>query len=188
MQQIKKKNKFSWITSLVVMLLLSGAVILLSDRVAAVVYEPYTHSQTVNFTIDQAKAMDLPASAEEYHVNAVDFGYDASGNLVAYTVETWEYGFNAETPIVIRSTISADGTLLAGIEVVSEKETKYYGAQISESYFPDQFTGRTLPLLLYSQSGRGTRVDGVSGATVTSGAVVRAINNAQRFVTEQLNG
>lgn len=186
MQNIKKKSKFSWLISLAVMLFLSGAVILLSDRVSAAVYYPYTHSQEVGFTVDQTKEFALPASAEDYHVNAADFCYDASGKLVAYTVETWEYGFNSEVPIVIRSTISADGTLLAGIEVVSEKESEYYGDRISEKYYPDRFTGRTFPLLLSSQSGRGSHIDGLAGATFTSNAVMRAIDNAHRFVTEQI--
>ncbi len=186
MQNIKKKNQFSGLISLAVMLVLSGAVILFSDRVSAVVYEPYTNSQPVNFTIDQTKEFVLPASAEDDHVQAAAFCYDASGKLVAYTVETWEYGFNAEVPIVIRSTISADGTLLAGIEIVSEKESEYYGDRISEKYYPDRFVGRTFPLLLSSQSGRGSHVDALSGATFTSNAVMRAIDDAHRFVTEQM--
>lgn len=188
MQQIKKKSKFSWLISLAIMLVASGAVILFSDRVAAAVYYPYTHSQEVTFTVSNTEEFVLPASAEEYHVNAAELGYDASGNLVAYTVETWEYGFNAEVPIVIRSTISADGTLLAGIEVVSEKETKYYGAQISEDYFPARFVGRTFPLLLSNQSGRGSHIDGIAGATFSSNAVMKAIDDAHRFVTEQMMG
>jgi Na+-translocating ferredoxin:NAD+ oxidoreductase RnfG subunit len=186
MQNINKKNRFSWLISLAVMLVLSGLVILISDRVAAAVYAPYQESQPVDFTVSETVPAELPDNAEDYHVNSVELGYDADGNFVAYLVETWEYGFNAEKPITIRSTISADGTLLAEIKVVSQKESEYYGAQIKESYYTDRFTGRTLPLLLSSQSGRGSRVDGISGATYTSTAVMQAIDDANRFVTEQM--
>ena len=111
---------------------------------------------------------------------------DENGEMVGYAVDTWEYGFNSEKPIHLRSIISADGKLLIGIDVLEQHETEYYGDQISESWYPDRFVGRLLPVLSNTESGRGSHVDAISGATYTSNAVVRAIDNASRFVTEQL--
>lgn len=186
MQKTKKKNKFSWLISLAVMLALSGAVILVSNRVAAAVYAPYKSSQEVGFTISSTKECALPGNAADYHVNAAEYGYDASGNLVAYVVETWEYGFNSEEPIVIRSTISADGSMLAGIKVVSQKESEYYGDRIAQDSFQSRFTGRLFPLLLSNESGRGSHIDGLAGATFSTNAVMQAIDDAYRFATEQM--
>lgn len=188
MQKVKKKNRFTWIISLVVMLLLSGAVILATQQVDAAVYGKYRESQPVNFTVDTTESAALSENAADYHVNAAENCYDASGNLVAYTVETWEYGFNTEQPIVIRSTISADATMLAGIEVVSQKESEYYGDRISLDSFKERFVGRLFPLLSATESGRGSHIDGLAGATYSSNAVLTAIDDAYRYVTEQMMG
>ena len=182
----KTKKRFSWLISLAIMLAASAVVILASDRVTAAVYGPYQESQPVP-SIASMTEMDISAyDTEAYQVEMVQSCTDESGAVVGYAVDTWEYGFNSEQPIRLRSTISTDGSLLIGVEVLEEHETKHYGAQISESWYPDRFDGRLLPVLSSSQSGRGSHVDGISGATYTSNDVLRAVNNASRFVTEQL--
>ncbi|HIR60620.1 MAG TPA: FMN-binding protein, partial [Candidatus Faecivivens stercoravium] len=86
------------------------------------------------------------------------------------------------------STISADATLLAGIEVVSQDETEYYGDNISKESYTSRFTGRLFPVLSSTDSGVGSKVDGWTGATYSSNAVIQAIDDAYRYVTEQMMG
>ena len=182
----KTKKRFSWLISLVVMLAASAVVILASDRVTAAVYGPYQESQPVP-TVASMEEMDISAyPVDDYQVEMVQTCLDENGEMVGYAVDTWEYGFNSEKPIHLRSIISADGKLLIGIDVLEQHETEYYGDQISESWYPGRFVGRLLPVLSNTESGRGSHVDAISGATYTSNAVVRAIDNASRFVTEQL--
>ena len=188
MQKVKKKNRFTWLISLAVMLVLSGAVILATQQVDAAVYGRYRESQPVNFTVASTEAAALSDNAADYHVNAAEICYDDAGNAVAYAVETWEFGFNTEEPIVIRSTISADATLLAGIEVVSQDETEYYGDNISKESYTSRFTGRLFPILSSTDAGVGSKVDGWTGATYSSNAVIQAIDYAYRYVTEQMMG
>ncbi len=57
-------------------------------------------------------------------------------------------------------------------------ETSGYGAKAQEPAFYDQFIGKTGQLTL------GTDVDAISGATITSAAVVDAVNTAMLYATD----
>lgn len=131
---------------------------------------PEIASATVVFTDDNAS------------ISAVETCADASGNVVAYRVQTKVTGYNKEVPISLAVTVSADGTVLRGIEVLSQKESEYYGARIKESSFKERFENRLLPVLLTGQAGRGSHVDGISGATVTSQAVMTAIDDVCAYL------
>lgn len=75
-------------------------------------------------------------------------------------------------PVAIQATIKDDGTISAlsiGDDLFNE--TEGYGAAALEPEFAEQFLGKTVPLVLED-------VDGISGATITTNAVVSAINKA----------
>ena len=59
---------------------------------------------------------------------------------------------------------------IASLTVETPDETLGFGTKCSEEDFTQQFIGKTLPVEL------GTDVDAVTGATVTSQAVVDALN------------
>ncbi len=119
---------------------------------------------------------------EDPAVSALSGCYDNGGSLIAYRVETSAIGFNSEVPITLAVTVSADGEVLRGIEVLSQKETEYYGARIKESDFQARFTDRYLPVYLTGEGGRGAHIDGLTGATISSKAVVDAVNTAGEFI------
>ena len=75
-------------------------------------------------------------------------------------------------PVAIQVTIKDDGTISAlciGDDLFNE--TEGYGAAALEQEFAEQFLGKTVPLALED-------VDGISGATITTNAVLSAINKA----------
>ncbi len=74
--------------------------------------------------------------------------------------------------------VSMDGRL-SGIKVISQAETPGLGAKITESDFLEQpaFREATINDQLAVQKDRG-RVDAVTGATISSRAVVRGVNQA----------
>ncbi len=133
---------------------------------------PEIASKTVIFTDEQAA------------ISVVESCADANGEVVAYRVQTAVTGYNSEVPIKLAVTVSADTTVLRGIEVLSQKESEYYGARIKESSFKERFKDRVLPMYLTGEAGRGSHVDGIAGATVTSQAVVKAVNDVAAFVQE----
>ena len=181
---MKKKN--SWILSAAVMLVLSVAVAYFSGMVYAAEAGKLDDPVEVSFTIDKTEEADISTtSAADFNVISVQNAYDASGSLVAYIVESSAIGYNAEAPIVISSVISADGTLLAYIDVLEQHETEYFGDRIMTDSFIERFDGRWLPVILTGETGKGAHVDALSKATISTKAVLEAINNAHAFVNAE---
>ena len=144
----------------------------------------------------EEKADDLPVIAEEIavplgdkaieNVTALTACYDAGGTAVAYRVRTQAMGYHPEQPIVLDVTVTADAKTLVEVAVVQQKESEDYGARIATEEFLSRFTGRKLPVFLAGTAGRGAHVDGISGATTSSKAVVSAVDTAYTFVRTYL--
>jgi Na+-translocating ferredoxin:NAD+ oxidoreductase RnfG subunit len=117
-----------------------------------------------------------------FGITSVDECVDAAGNLVAYRLSASVTGYNQESPIEMATTISKDGTVLFGIEIIKQKESEYYGDRISGADFQNRLSGRYLPIFRTGEAGQGAHVDGLSGATVTTNAVFGAINQAHQCV------
>lgn len=96
---------------------------------------------------------------------------DANGAVMIYT-ETVR-GFADE--IVVKVGLDDDDAIVSlVIGGPRFAETEYLGAQVQTNQFRNQFLGKS------GQLAYGTDVDAVAGATVTSDAVLGAINNALR--------
>lgn len=100
----------------------------------------------------------------------------AAGQSRTANVSALGYG----GPVLVRLTLDASGAV-AAIDVggVRFKETEGLGSRVREAAFTGQFVGKTPPLAL------GDDIDGVAGATVSSRAVVEAVNEAHAFLTAQ---
>ena len=94
---------------------------------------------------------------------------DEDGAVKLYT-ETVT-GFASE--IVVKVGLDNSNTIVSlSIGGPNFAETEYYGAQVQTNTFRNQFIGKS------GQLTYGTDVDAVSGATITSNAVLGAINHA----------
>lgn len=182
-----KKTSKIWrvVLPLGCMIVLTAVLLLATAGIQQAVWGAFEKPVADMPSIAAVTPMDM-SGMESSAVSALSGCYDAGGTLVAYRMETSAIGFNSEVPITLAVTVSADGKVLRGIEVLSQKESEYYGARIKESSFQERFTDRYLPIYLTGQGGRGAHIDGLSGATVTSSAVVNAVNTAGEFVTTYL--
>ena len=173
----------AWVLSLVVMMALSAAVVLASDAIYETANKKYTKPVEIGFTIDATEKLELSdADGAGYGVIGTEAAYDRSGGLVAYVVKAAATGYNAESPIELAVTISADGALVCGIDVLSQKETEYLGERIAADAFKGQFTGRYLPVVAAGDTAKGSPIDVISKATISSKAVIDAVNRAREFV------
>ncbi len=86
-------------------------------------------------------------------------------------------GFNG--PVVVEVTVDANNTITA-ITIGDETfvETLGFGTNVQRESYTSKFIGRVIPL----QDGD---IDAVTGATITSNAVVEAVNAAQAVVAEE---
>ena len=113
----------------------------------------------------------------------VSFGAPAERVEVELTGEVLEgsaKGFASD--VTVQITLDADGTI-SGISIDSTGETEGFGQRLmTEPAFGEQFIGKSGPFTL------GENIDALSGATVTSTAVVEAVNTALAAPTSASSG
>lgn len=110
---------------------------------------------------------------------------DVSGNSKGYVVETTSSeGYGGD--ITLYAGITNEGNL-NGISILSIAETPGLGMN-AESVLVPQFANVEAKIFTYTKSGStsDSEIDAISGATVTTEAVVYAVNGAVRVVTEEL--
>ncbi len=99
----------------------------------------------------------------------------ATGGAATTYIETVR-GFQSD--IVVTVGLTADGAIASlTIGGPDFNETEYLGAEVQTNAFRDQFLGKS------GQLAYGEGIDAVAGATITSDAVLRAINNALASVS-----
>ncbi len=86
----------------------------------------------------------------------------------------------------IEAVIGYDKSLseITGIEFIKQNETPGLGARIMETWFREQFRGKSVPVIMVPE-GTATapdEVDGITGATRTSGFVEAIVNNADKDI------
>lgn len=178
-------KSLSWLISLAVMIVVCVGVIFGSKAIFDAANKKYNEPVEIPFTVATTKDADISSTnASDLGITTVKEAYDSSNNLVAYVVEGQVTGYNQSSPIVMASTISADGTLVCGIEIIDQDETEYLGEKIDTPEFQAQFDGRYLPVVVAGGTDKGSKIDAISGATISSKAVIQFVNNAQQFVTD----
>jgi electron transport complex protein RnfG len=106
-------------------------------------------------------------------------GFDATGRTLGAAVTAQEPGFQEEVLLMIGFEPSS-GTLI-GFKVLEEKETPGLGDKIErDTSFVAQFPGLIAPLKgVRARSGADrSQVQTITGATISSRAVIRIINHA----------
>ena len=98
-------------------------------------------------------------------------------NGVAFKVTSPEgYGGNIEVMVGLLP----KGTI-HGIEVLSHLETPGLGAKIREAKFKDRFKNRNLSNTMWAVKKDAGDIDGITGATISSRAVIKALKEGLQF-------
>jgi len=110
------------------------------------------------------------------------------GECVGWSFNAAGSGFADKIELVVA--VDKDFEKLAGFNVLSSNETPGFGDQIKYDYYRDQFAGAPAEELKLVQSGDPKKIDAeivaISGATVSSEAVVEIINNFLTQIKEQM--
>ena len=116
------------------------------------------------------------------YINEVVVGQDVSGGTIGYAVNvTTADGFDGNISLSVG--FDTEGTI-QGISFTELNETPGMGMRADEDEFKSQFAGVNVSSFTLNKSGGSTaddEIDSVSGASVTSGAVVNAVNAAVDF-------
>lgn len=122
--------------------------------------------------------------------SAVVFKATNGDKLVGWAFKVVGSGFADKIDLVVA--VDASFSKLAGYNVVSSNETPGFGDQIKDSYYRDQFAGAPAGPFTLVGSGAANPQDidstivAISGATISSTAVVQAMNHYLPQFKEQL--
>lgn len=150
---------------LTVIALISGGVLAETYKFANPLIEENRRMET-----EEAILQVLPGSSrfEEAYINGKEAykGYDDHGQLVGLALPLEGDGFQGVIRMMVGVDIESDKIL--GMKILEHLETPGLGARIGEDDFQEQFRGKSINDKFIP----GDDVDGITGATVSSRAVV----------------
>ena len=131
------------------------------------------------YLVNGALVANPPGHLDRGDLPRAYLGRDASGIRTGVAVTAREPGFQEELSLMIGFD-PVSGTLI-GIKVLEQKETPGLGDKIeTDSAFGNQFPGRLAPLqrVKVKSGADPSEVQIITGATISSRAVLRIVNNA----------
>ena len=113
---------------------------------------------------------------DEYNTHVSDGTkmLNADGSEAGYSFIATSKGYNGD--ITVSVGINTEG-VITGIDIVSMNETAGLGANCTDEEFKNQFIGKSEAIVINKKPGESDAgIDAISGATVTTSAVTRAVN------------
>jgi electron transport complex protein RnfG len=131
------------------------------------------------YLVDGTLTAQLPEGVDPKKLEAIYLGFDADGGKVGYAMAHREAGFQDFIKLIFGYDVRANRLL--GMKILESKETPGLGDKIYlDLEFVDQFDGVEAKLTGVKKGERSkkTDVEMITGATISSKAVIRIINNA----------
>ncbi len=113
---------------------------------------------------------------ENYTADDKDYTIYSNGSIVGYAFEIEAGGYGGPIKILVaieNTTLADDDIILRGISIISNTETPGLGAKITEESFLEEFNGLNVNDVMLTDD--GGEINAISGATISSSAVVDAI-------------
>lgn len=150
--------------------------------------ESFSYDDTLTAAIDALGGEAYGTEFGKAYINEAVVGTDAAGNVAGHVFSVTS-GDGMEGNITLSVGILADGTV-SGIAFTELNETPGLGSLCGEEPFMSQFAGVNTDRFVLNKAGGSTadnEIDSVSGASVSSGAIVNAVNAALDFRAANLS-
>jgi len=127
--------------------------------------------------IEEQKEQEIQSMLEEMFPSMSEYTFEddiyaiySDGAGVGYAFLAVGKGYGGDIDILIGL---EDETTIKGITIISQSETPGLGSRIAESSFASKFAGLNIGDVALKQD--GGQIDAITGATISSGAVVDAV-------------
>jgi len=128
----------------------------------------------VNIVLSDAQMEDM--DAEKIAVEEISAAKNDSGNVIGYVFVTSSRGYAGN--IVATTGIDTKGHIIM-VSATAADDTPGLGKRVEEKGFLSQFTGLDTNIPTSVSAGTDTqKIDGISGATISSRAASSAVNTA----------
>lgn len=185
------KHKTDIVMPTVIMVAISFTVILALSLTNKLTAPKISKLQEQN----QKKSMHKVLEAQKYERTSLYYGEErvdfyiakSDGNILGYIFITEESGYGGNVSVM--TAITPDGKIKAAYVLSVDDETPGLGKQAAEKEFYSQFTGLEDKVSLVTGEPRKDKneVKSLTGATITSKAVTRAVNKALTYSEEILD-
>ena len=161
------------IISIVMSFAIAGVYSATKDTIEAAAAEARAAARKA--VMDGAASMEELPLSEEAPVDYVFEAYDQQGNIIGLVSQITVVGFGGEIEVTVG--LDADGSITSiSVGGAHFSETSGLGAKTREPAFTEQFRGKSGMLVLKQN------IDSVTGASISSGAVVSGVNKAVEYM------
>ena len=139
--------------------------------------ESFTENAEINEKLEKA-------TFEGAEITEILEAADSQNNVLGYVLSLKaKEGYGGDISFTIG--VSVDGAM-TGLSVLSHSETAGLGANCTTEEFQSQFVGVKGPEIAYSKTGKSAEneIDALSGATITTKALTKAVNAGLGFLQE----
>ena len=134
--------------------------------------------EAVRAFLEEAKDIQKVEVTDADKLTTVFVTY-ADGTYTGAVAKVYPDGYGGSIELLVG--MHADGAL-AGVQILSHAETPGLGANMTQPSFKDQFIGKGTPLAVSKTSSSDTEIMAITGATITSRAVVDGVNLATEYM------
>ncbi len=160
-----------------------------SYRVVVPGAETFEKSDAVAAKLEELAGQVYGSSFGRCYINEAFEGKDASGNTVGYVASVTTADGN-DANITLAVGVNADG-VVNGISFTELNETPGMGMRCGDPEFTDYFLNKDVAQFKLIKGGGASgddEIDAITGATVTSSAVVNAVNAGLDFIHNVMMG
>ena len=174
-----KSNEFKMVLCLVVIAIaVAGLMAVVNDLTFDKIEQNLANQLTESLEeVLPADSYDVVKETESETV------YEAKkdGNKIGFCVVNIEKGYGGDVKIM--TGVKTDGTV-SKVKILEHGETPGLGANAEKESFISQFIGKTKGVEVTKSGASGNKITAISGATITSSAVTRAVNSALSLAEE----
>ncbi|HHV96197.1 MAG TPA: RnfABCDGE type electron transport complex subunit G [Clostridiaceae bacterium] len=138
--------------------------------------------------VDEAQIKSIIGDNADLEIVKAVYEGKKDDETVGYVYSVTNKGYGGDINLIIG--INAAGTI-TGVKVVEHSETAGLGSKVAEEDFLSQFKGITpqsnLKIVLNKANGKDEEIVAVSGATISSKAVMAAVQSALNLHKELIN-
>jgi electron transport complex protein RnfG len=154
---------------LVATTLLAGTNLITTEKIAANAVEKENSSRMI--VLPEGKTYSEVTTLESGLTYCI--GSNEAGEEVGYVFTSGAKGYGGTVAVMVG--VDMTGTF-TGVEILSHAETPGLGANAVKPDFKDRFIGKTGVLTVDKTSNEGQNIQAITAATITSKAVVSAVN------------
>lgn len=146
-----------------------------------------TKAEAMKEILPEADEFKIKETSLEGIIKEVNEGL-ASNKIMGYAVKVAPKGYGGAIEIMVG--ISNEGKV-EGIKILSHNETPGLGANAPDPKFSGQFKGKPIKTELQvvkKAPSAENEIEAITGATITSKAVINGVNEAIKFYNSKLKG